>query len=589
MKGWITKLLATVVLLTMAAMAHPAFARDAVRASCHAGGNLVPDVDHPRLPPVSQWKCEQGDFATAPQVAWVFFTPDDFAMVKAMPSHFVSDIARFDRINLIAMNGNGPIRSRSYDMADVSEYANGPKFALPLPDMRGATGLVVAIEKPWSPVLPAQARLQSRHGPKDALGWNDDAMLAVALLLGLLCAPFAYHAVFARILRESFVPWQMATMASLLGLVLLYSGLAHHVMDIRLGTAFVLMALAIAATPFFATLFFLSYLEEDALSERMRKLVLGTATAMTVICGFVVLPIEGLRACAQVVFITGQALTILTVGVACVLAVRAGSRAVRIQIPFWTALTLAGFVYALQLCGASAYPDGLEELFFAAIAANVATGSFAVIYRVDIMRRDRERVNARLDALTNLIDLDPLTGIYNRRAFEQRFAELRSDGFHALAVVDLDHFKRINDRFGHATGDRVLQEVAAVLAGDKNAIAFRMGGEEFVVMLRGSHILQRAEQLRSSIAIRVANEVEGIDGPVTASMGLIESPPGGASTMRQLYAHADRLLYEAKYSGRNRLISERIQVFETPSRERRARDRRRGDRRENEKTPALTP
>ncbi|HEX2794950.1 MAG TPA: GGDEF domain-containing protein, partial [Croceicoccus sp.] len=127
--------------------------------------------------------------------------------------------------------------------------------------------------------------------------------------------------------------------------------------------------------------------------------------------------------------------------------------------------------------------------------------------------------------------------------------------------------------------DRVLQEVAAVLAGDKDAIAFRLGGEEFVVMLRGGQVQERAEQLRRAITIRVANEVAGIDGPVTASMGLIESPPGGACSMRQLYSQADRLLYEAKYSGRNRLISERIQVFQPPSRERRRNDRRADERR----------
>lgn len=580
MMGWIRSALAAILLMGWGSVAQVAQAQEPVRASCYAGTGLVPDLDHPRLPPVAQWNCHRGAHIGTPQVAWAFFTPDDFGIAETRPSHFVTDIGRFERISLIVMDAKGPLRARSYTMPDVSQFVNGPKFALPLPDMHGATGLVVAIEKPWSSALTAQARLQARKGGGETLGWSEDAMLSIALLLGLLATPIVYHTVFARILREGFVHWQIATMAALLGFVTVSSGLVHHVVSLGLGATIALKMAMLLATPFCAILFLLGYMETDALSEAMRKSLLGMATATLVICGFVTLPIDYLRPVAQPVVIAVQAMMVLTVAMACMAALRAGSHAVRIQIVFWSALLAAGLALSLQESGLAASSGWGGRMLYVAIAANVAVGSFAVIHRIDIMRRERERVNARLDALTNLIDLDALTGIFNRRAFEQRFAELRSDGFHALAVVDLDHFKRVNDRFGHTTGDRVLQEVAAVLASDKDAIAFRMGGEEFVVMLRGSQILQRAEQLRRAISIRVANEVDGIDSPVTASMGLIESPPGGASTMRQLYSQADRLLYEAKYSGRNRMISERIQVFETPSHERRARDRRNTQRRD---------
>lgn len=567
--------------MLLAAMLVPqtASAAPAVRASCFAATGLVSAVDHPRLPARGDWICDGRGPRGTPPVSWVFFTPDDFASKGLKPSHFVTDIARFDRISLIVMDASGPLRSRSYSMDDVSHFVNGPKFALPLPDMQGSTGLVVAVERPWAPVIASRASLQVQEKPTDALGWSEDAMLVIALLLGMMLTPLLYHGVFHRILREGYVLWQIASATSVVALITIHSGLVHHIVSLGMETTVQLSMMALLVPMVFASGFLLSYLEAEAIPDGLCKLLKTLVIASALTLTFIALPFAFLRPLTAAAFllipIPLAAAAVASAG----MAIRSGRRIAWAQLLSWTALSMAYTFNALRGFG-FATSDGLVDTgFFGAITLHVAVGVFAVLYRVDIMRKERERVNARLDALTNLIDLDPLTGIFNRRAFEQRFVELRSDGFHALAVVDLDHFKRINDKFGHSTGDRVLQEVASVLAGDKDAIGFRMGGEEFVVMMRGSQIQQRAEQLRRAITIRIANEVEGIDGPVTASMGLVESPPGGASSMRQLYSHADRLLYEAKYSGRNRLISERIQIFEPPSRERRMKDRRDADRR----------
>ncbi|MBS7669735.1 diguanylate cyclase [Croceicoccus gelatinilyticus] len=579
MVGWPYRFLAALMLLGALLVPQTAAAAPAVRASCFAATGLVQTVDHPRLPARADWICNGRNPQNTPQVSWVFFTPDDFANKGLKPSHFVTDIARFDRISLIVMDASGPLRSRTYSMEDVGHFVNGPKFALPLPDMQGATGLVVAIEKPWSGVIASRASLQVQQTPTDALGWSDDAMLAIALLLGMMLTPLLYHAVFHRILREGYVLWQIASATSIIALITIHSGLIHHLIGIGMETTIQLSMLALMVPMVFSSGFLLSYLEVEAIPEGMRKLLKSVVIAAGLTLTFIALPLAFLRPLTAIAFLLIP-IPLAAVAIAsAAMAIRSGRRIAWAQLCSWAALSLAYLFNAVRGFGLVMGDGWVDVGFVGAITLHVAVGVFAVLYRVDIMRKERERVNARLDALTNLIDLDPLTGIFNRRAFEQRFVELRSDGFHALAVVDLDHFKRINDKFGHATGDRVLQEVAAVLAGDKDAIGFRMGGEEFVVMMRGSQIQQRAEQLRRAITIRIANEVEGIDAPVTASMGLIESPPGGASSMRQLYSHADRLLYEAKYSGRNRLISERIQIFEPPSRERRMKDRRNADRR----------
>ena len=158
----------------------------------------------------------------------------------------------------------------------------------------------------------------------------------------------------------------------------------------------------------------------------------------------------------------------------------------------------------------------------------------------------------------------------NRRAIEPRFADLRKAGFNTVAVLDLDHFKALNDRHGHAKGDEALCAAAQALSPDGDCLAVRLGGEEFMLVLRGKDARRRAEQRRQAISQRVAAGVGGLDCLVTASMGLIELPRYKMDEVgfQRLYSIADRLLYEAKEGGRNRTVAEKITLFEGAPRKR---------------------
>ncbi|GIX21138.1 MAG: hypothetical protein KatS3mg120_2814 [Erythrobacter sp.] len=164
----------------------------------------------------------------------------------------------------------------------------------------------------------------------------------------------------------------------------------------------------------------------------------------------------------------------------------------------------------------------------------------------------------------------------NRRAIEARFDELLAQGFDTFALVDLDRFKAINDLHGHQVGDAALVACAGALrsGSDRDAIAVRLGGEEFVVLLRGPRTLERAEALRRAIPMRIAQEVPGLEMPVTASMGVVMLGDAARHKMAfaEFYARADALMYEAKASGRNRLAYERLTVF-SPQPERRRDER----------------
>jgi diguanylate cyclase (GGDEF)-like protein len=160
-----------------------------------------------------------------------------------------------------------------------------------------------------------------------------------------------------------------------------------------------------------------------------------------------------------------------------------------------------------------------------------------------------------LQQVQRMAETDALTGVANRRSFEQAMSRdvsraLRSHEELTLILVDLDHFKALNDRFGHQAGDDVLRKVGAVLADAcrQSDTSARYGGEEFAVLLptcRKDEALDAAERIRSLIA--------QIDGPVsiTASAG-VATYPVHARNATELVEAADEALYESKRGGRNR-------------------------------------
>ena len=166
-------------------------------------------------------------------------------------------------------------------------------------------------------------------------------------------------------------------------------------------------------------------------------------------------------------------------------------------------------------------------------------------------------------ALERVAYTDALTGLPNRRATVQRFdAELsratRLQQPLALVVFDVDHFKRFNDTHGHQIGDEVLKHVAAVAshAIRNDDVLGRIGGEEFVLLMVGQgqdEAVEAAERVRRLIA-EMPVVAEGNELPVTVSGGLALYPVDGA-TWDGLFAIADERLYEAKRSGRNRIVA----------------------------------
>lgn len=153
----------------------------------------------------------------------------------------------------------------------------------------------------------------------------------------------------------------------------------------------------------------------------------------------------------------------------------------------------------------------------------------------------------------DLAQTDPLTGLLNRRALLDNALQWGSREWLRLILVDIDHFKAINDEFGHTQGDEVLREVANVLAvrAEIRGSVARMGGEEFA-------LLGTVDELTEGIALAILTDMRNAVMPhgrqVTVSIGVAEGPISSEADWRDLYQRADQALYEAKRNGRNRLI-----------------------------------
>lgn len=171
---------------------------------------------------------------------------------------------------------------------------------------------------------------------------------------------------------------------------------------------------------------------------------------------------------------------------------------------------------------------------------------------------------AKQHELEMLAERDTLTGLYNRRKFMQLAGQelgraSRIPGNTCLLMVDLDHFKHINDQYGHPVGDEVLQQVAAILTGGVRAtdVVARMGGEEFIVLMPNTPLagaVALAEKLRNALRSQPLEIHERLV-PVTASMGVTGVAAYQRASIDALYAAADQALYAAKRMGRDRVES----------------------------------
>ncbi len=178
----------------------------------------------------------------------------------------------------------------------------------------------------------------------------------------------------------------------------------------------------------------------------------------------------------------------------------------------------------------------------------------------DELREKNRQLEEVLSQMETLAMTDQLTGLFNRRFFEsiieKEFSKtVRYKHPMSCLMIDIDHFKRINDEYGHHAGDQVLKEISQVMKNcfrEADTVA-RWGGEEFIILLPET-TKENALQVASRLLISVSTfKFSSLPGGITVSIGLASIPEPAVDTSEKLIAASDRALYEAKTKGRNRI------------------------------------
>lgn len=225
---------------------------------------------------------------------------------------------------------------------------------------------------------------------------------------------------------------------------------------------------------------------------------------------------------------------------------------------------LINLIYWMNLFVTPVYVD-MVRTPFRMVLSNMGLVTFVILLYLNVSSRDfiEEARQKRIEDASQEVVLDVLTGLGNRRMLEQHRAEFEqmvSEDFPlCIAAMDIDHFKNINDTYGHIAGDRILEFIAQKMRDSfrKGDLLIRWGGEEFLILLRRTGIKDGSvlmENFRRSVQGAPVN-ADGVPIQVHVTIGVKEHRPNTA--LEDSIKRADELMYQGKLHGRNRVVWER--------------------------------
>ncbi|MFZ5638629.1 MAG: diguanylate cyclase [Pseudomonadota bacterium] len=496
----------------------------------------------------------------------------------------VQGFALIDRIDLYLRYPDGRIEHRiGGDMLPFSERSipyRQPNFRVVLPPDQPVE-MLVRIESQSSLQVPLDL-----HTPDAFTSLSRDSQFAMGLYYGILLALFVYNVALWATLRESAYFWYLFHISAF-GLVLFtFNGYSFEYLWpdnpwLANLAAPASICLATVGMQQFARTFLGLH----------RRFPFGNRISLAFIAFFSALGIASLwipYSLSISVASRVELASVLWLVIAAFVTMRRGYAPARLFLLAWSMLLLGTILFALLAFGV--VPKNLLTEYGLQIgsALEMLMLSMALSYRYSILRSENARIvgeaNQQLErkvaqrtqeavgALTQLEDAhrrlrdssrrDGLTGLYNRAHFHERFEELLRDGRErghpvSLLMIDLDHFKSINDRYGHLVGDDCLRwaahRIGQALRTHDSSLLARFGGEEFVAVLPG-HGLQEAVDVAESLRRRLVDE-PCVSGEhrlrVSASIGVHTVDADTDADSDAALSVADKALYSAKANGRD--------------------------------------
>ena len=542
------------LLMMLAATFLSGMAVDARAASSAANCILATDdlLDSAEAAASSNWVCDAAKLDAVGDHSWVRIPAEALHVEEPV---LIGDAMASSGLIIGRAKSDGRMASRAMSSAALAKnWTTGTRFALPLHSLGGEGPLFVRVDRPLGPDLAHGLKVVSTEAAeRDRTG----SLVLLGVVLGMLILTAIVSGFMAIALRRWFAAVHFAFSVLLVIYVTTAGSLIFLIAPgISLWTRSVISYATLAWAIALLAPFALTFFERDAITPAMRRVAI--ACGLLVFAGGFLLPLGALlgvsmRAAYNLCFIPGSIATLVIT----TSAWRKGSEAARVFVMAWSVPFVFSIERLVRNLGLYSLPPIADFGFYLSLAFEAAALMAAVGWRVKALREERDAALAVSDDLAREARHDALTGLGNRRDYDARVWQAGD----MLGLIDIDRFKSVNDTYGHATGDRVLEWLGDMLrrevATGSFVGAWRLGGEEFAVVVRAASVELAAlelDRVRRGIPLAIDNEVPGLDHPITASAGLAKVDPADPKAS---YREADLLLYNAKRSGRDQLCFDR--------------------------------
>lgn len=454
-----------------------------------------------------------------------------------------------DAVTLYVLYADGHIVKSGFTSANAGHRLRlGATLALPLP---------VSTSPPVRLLWHIEGAANMRGVLIGATLARDGELAETEMLLAMLFGAFGgmaialivYNLALWGALRQAFQPTYCVFVACLLGYAFSSSGaLGQLLPDLDNNDRLRINAILLAASSIAAIVFARAFFEPRVFQGWLRRasdIVIGALAGTTMV--YATLAPWQLRVLDHFVLLAYVLLLALVASIL-VRAWQNRSNYLWLFAFAWGApIVFAGIriASAAHLIGWSFW---IDQSTIISMMLEALLSSLAIAYRIRLLSRERDEARVQESAARLLADTDPLTGLLNRRSFLA--GAIGREGDQSLLIIDIDHFKTVNETIGHDGGDEVLRLVARALrtVAPFDALVARIGGEEFAI------VAHAASQLASeAILVALRRARMPFDITVTASIGTCTGPLRREADWKRMYCDADRALFAAKAAGRDRV------------------------------------
>lgn len=392
---------------------------------------------------------------------------------------------------------------------------------------------------------------------EDAIRYEMGMAVLYAGFVGLCIALLVYNIALWRAMREKFLLAYCSMVAAMMAYAFFTSGAVHYVVSgmsggDRLRITIPLLAMAASTGLIFIRYFF----EASSIPKWLVRATIVHAAAMSTYSIFYAAIAPNFIGALDQIYMLGFLPIPFLFCAYLWTAWQQKDPLLRYFLIAWSGPIVSVAARMLHGFGMLPYHVLIENSTLLGLAFEALVSSLAIGHRVRMLAQARDRAEVAEANAMMMADTDPLTGLLNRRAFLRKLLEHNSNW--TLILVDIDHFKRVNDSLGHAGGDDAITSIGGVLRKytPEGAIVARMGGEEFAIAYPADlPLTPDPDRLLSDI--RSINLPEGYR--ITASIGIASQKVADENDWKILYRAADMALYRAKSSGRDCFIRSEAQ------------------------------